>query len=233
MAAFASEAPVKCPPDLVPHFRPLAPPLKRYPEMEFLGYGPALRRQQMRALRAYPRYKTYTHIPIQWQQYHAAQLLEAIFEQIQDKVRLLVRGSADLKVKDRRQRTKAGEQVPIPPRAERIRGKAFPAAWESAGQEIASCQHLVLSGGVASNPKLRAMVQYVWRQVAGNRVVCPPVKHCVDNAVMVANVGALMYDQYVDADGSRKEDMYKAAVDSMPRKQWSLEDLANNSSPTT
>ena len=174
-------------------------------------------------------------LPLHWQKYIASQYQVSAFAQLKDKVKMIMKGTQAwenhqrtlnaLTSKDHDSQTSTNPHPPYP--KSRWKPKAFPPAWESSADAIASCRHLVVSGGVASNLALRSTLAEVWREDEGRRLVFPPVEYCVDNAGMIANMGALMYDEYVDSDtGARKESRYTQALDTTPRARWSMEDLA-------
>nr|WP_070960424.1 tRNA (adenosine(37)-N6)-threonylcarbamoyltransferase complex transferase subunit TsaD [Hyphomonas sp. Mor2] len=54
---------------------------------------------------------------------------------------------------------------------------------------FSDAQRLVVAGGVAANQTIRAALEHVAR-AAGARLIAPPLRHCTDNAVMIAQAGA-------------------------------------------
>lgn len=204
--------------------------------MAFTGLASGLYQQEER-IASDPAYegKKMSDLPLHWQKYIASQFQVSAFGQLKDKVKMIMKGTQA--VENQRRALKAalvsksddeqiGASSHLPHPKTRWKPKAFPSVWEKSADAIASCRHLVVSGGVASNMALRATIAEVWREDDGRRLVFPPAEYCVDNAVMIANMGALMYDEYVDSNtGARKESRYAQALDTTPRARWSMEDL--------
>lgn len=75
-------------------------------------------------------------------------------------------------------------------------------------------RHLAASGGVASSPYIRAVLEKIARD-NGLELHIAPAEYCTDNGVMIAWAGLLEYG----AHGA-------SPMDFAPRPRWSLEELA-------
>jgi N6-L-threonylcarbamoyladenine synthase len=66
---------------------------------------------------------------------------------------------------------------------------------EVSERALAHCQknELILTGGVAANNRLRKMCEIMCKE-RGARLGVPPKKYCVDNGVMIADLGLKMHE---------------------------------------
>lgn len=233
LEAFAAQAPTECPEDLKPLLKPFKVPLRGIPTLAYSGSTSGVVQQHATIVNhGGPAYadKKMAELPLDWQRYIASQYQIAAFEQLKDKVKMVLRGAASLSDSKRLQQhnqpdcdfltTTPNNTPPL------FKPKPFPPEWQSHAEAIASCTHLIVSGGVASNTVLRSMLADVWRVQDGNRLLFPPVEYCVDNAVMIANVGALLFDQYVDDRRQSIPEKHAAAMAALPIAKWSMQDLA-------
>lgn len=231
LEAFAADAPTECPADLGPLIKALKVPLRGVPQFAYSGLTSGVYQQEKHIAEKLGHPTKIAELPIPWQKYIAAQYQAAAFAQLTDKIKMVLQGAA--KLQEKRYMDSLLEASPsatvddAPLKPSKFKPKAYPPAWQKSAETIASCRHLIVSGGVASNAVLRSTLADIWRQDDGKKLLFPPIQYCVDNAVMIANVGALVFDHYVDADnGQRKTPLYDEAMKTVPRGKWSMETLA-------
>ncbi|CAO1618087.1 unnamed protein product [Parajaminaea phylloscopi] len=175
-------------------------------------------------------------LPLLVRQKWAAAFQKAAFDHIIEKVELVIAAST---ARLPSSRCCQGDDNSDQRRQSSAKGKAsvakeesrIPREWRSGTKDDAEIQalledirearHLVVSGGVASNAELRKRLAQCWRRDQGRHLLFPPIELCVDNAAMIAHVGALLYE---DAVVQHERDP-TAAFQALARGRWSLEDL--------
>ncbi len=81
-------------------------------------------------------------------------------------------------------------------------------------------RRFVVAGGVAANLAIRARLEAVARD-AGAQLIAPPLRHCTDNAAMIALAGAERLAAGLAGDG----------LDSQARPRWPLDSVAADAAP--
>lgn len=82
---------------------------------------------------------------------------------------------------------------------------------------------LVVSGGVASNQKLRTKLSQM-TQRNGYELYCPPIKYCTDNGIMIAWAA----HEFIRHNNEELKQSFTANVRNSARCNWSLESLKPN-----
>ncbi|CAO1616439.1 unnamed protein product [Sympodiomycopsis kandeliae] len=233
LESFASDAPDECPKDLKPFLKPFKIPLKGVPKLAYSGLTSGIYQQMKEINDKNNTSQEVKDLPLNWQKYIASQYQKAAFEQIIDKIKIVLKGSQYLN-QEKYLQSLSSDSSPSDGQIShqsksRMKSKPFPEAWKPFQEEISACNHLIVSGGVASNSVLRSMLAEIWNPSQGKHLIFPPVKYCVDNAVMIANVGSLLFDRFVDPQtGKRLQEPYKKAMQTVPRGKWSMEELVHD-----
>ncbi|MFN7056844.1 tRNA (adenosine(37)-N6)-threonylcarbamoyltransferase complex transferase subunit TsaD [Hyphomonas sp.] len=81
-------------------------------------------------------------------------------------------------------------------------------------------KRFVVAGGVAANQAIRAALESAAAE-KGARLIAPPLRHCTDNAAMIALAGALRLASGSDADG----------LTSAARPRWPLDEASAKADP--
>lgn len=124
-------------------------------------------------------------VPIEERQKWAAAFQKAALDQIEDKLKLVLAASTPP-----RPSSASDDQSKI---AQQWRnGIATEEQMALLLQDIRRSQHLVVSGGVASNQELRRRLAEFWRVEEGRHLLFPPIQLCVDVSLVLSR-GFLFY----------------------------------------